>query len=1043
MTLRKQDTGNRIVRRDGQSRNRRMGPALAPESVLIDGRSLAELYDFTHDYAREVVFHQAQDALADADWQPFFQALPAGLAQALDYANDQAAALEALGADGELEPHQALFLAFLRLYRHARTGINGLTKAHLDFYFRRILGFRPKPAEPDRVHVLFELKKRITSHFLAAGTVLTAGKDATGAPLNYRLTSDLMVYPAKIESLRSLFLNAGGRETLHAAPMADSLDGLGEPLDKAAPRFMPFGHAGLPPAEIGFALCAPLLRLGQGGRTIHADLTLAGATDVHTLLADAFEAFLTGEKGWLGPFTVETSTLQGRCRLTVNLTAAEGAVVDFDDKVHGGGFAADGPVLQFKLKAGSAVDYGPLKAITLRRCRLVVDVTGIAAPSLAGDLGALDGAKPFMPFGPEPKPGARLHIGLGEAADKQIDKLVLHLTWQNAPRDFSSTYNISGYRVAGNSHFKVDIAAPLDEGEQTFGSVSLFDADDASAQHAITLPPAGQSARIKGRSTGAARRQQWLMRQDSRWARKRVREIRQTNRTHALGVSSSRQKKLQAVLHPEMTHRAGHITLRLKSGFLHAEYRRLYTSNVAAIAGGATDVSLPNEPYTPVVASLTLDYTAATDTIDITGSAPEDFLNGQLLFFQMTAFGQRCDHAFVRAQLPFVRSGTVHLLPRHNNEGEFYIGVSGVAPRQSIPLLFQVVEGTANPSKAKQKIQWSILADNHWRDLGSEEIITDTTNQLLTSGIITFAIPDEATDTNTLMPSGLHWLRGTVAADTDAVCQLSAVHPNAAIAAFTDRGNDPAHLAAPLPAGTVTGFAAPPAAVKAVTQPYASFGGRMTETDHQLYTRGAERLRHKQRAVAGWDYERLVLERFPAVHKVKCLSHTAPDSLVAPGHVTLVVIPRLVHQTAVDPLQPRVDLNTLDEIERYLRGLCGPDIRLHVQNPDYETVRCVFAVQLHAAQAAEFGRYRRVLEEEIQSALSPWAFDDGADIAFGGRIFASALLQFVEDRPYVDYVTDFNLYMGSSAEPVQTAAAADPRAILVSAAAHDIRKTET
>ena len=54
--------------------------------------------------------------------------------------------------------------------------------------------------------------------------------------------------------------------------------------------------------------------------------------------------------------------------------------------------------------------------------------------------------------------------------------------------------------------------------------------------------------------------------------------------------------------------------------------------------------------------------------------------------------------------------------------------------------------------------------------------------------------------------------------------------------------------------------------------------------------------------------------------------------------------------------------------------------------------------------------YAPALVQELIEYLSPWAFESGKDITFGGRIYKSVLLQFVEKRPYVDYVTSFKMY---------------------------------
>jgi hypothetical protein len=53
--------------------------------------------------------------------------------------------------------------------------------------------------------------------------------------------------------------------------------------------------------------------------------------------------------------------------------------------------------------------------------------------------------------------------------------------------------------------------------------------------------------------------------------------------------------------------------------------------------------------------------------------------------------------------------------------------------------------------------------------------------------------------------------------------------------------------------------------------------------------------------------------------------------------------------------------------------------------------------------------YQQLLNIEIEKFLCPWAWEDGAEISFGGKIIKSVLLNFVEERNYVDYVTFFTM----------------------------------
>ncbi len=56
------------------------------------------------------------------------------------------------------------------------------------------------------------------------------------------------------------------------------------------------------------------------------------------------------------------------------------------------------------------------------------------------------------------------------------------------------------------------------------------------------------------------------------------------------------------------------------------------------------------------------------------------------------------------------------------------------------------------------------------------------------------------------------------------------------------------------------------------------------------------------------------------------------------------------------------------------------------------------------------GYYGQVLEEDLKRFLSPWAYEEGQDIVFGGKLHASEIQSFIEGREYVNYIIDFALY---------------------------------
>ena len=85
--------------------------------------------------------------------------------------------------------------------------------------------------------------------------------------------------------------------------------------------------------------------------------------------------------------------------------------------------------------------------------------------------------------------------------------------------------------------------------------------------------------------------------------------------------------------------------------------------------------------------------------------------------------------------------------------------------------------------------------------------------------------------------------------------------------------------------------------------------------------------------------------------------------------------------------------------------------------------------------------YSNQLSMDIEQFLTPWAFDNNSDIEFGGTIEKSVVLNFIEERDYVDYITCFKMNhiirrdgttILEMLPDIETAVASTARSILVS-----------
>ncbi|HEY5564610.1 MAG TPA: baseplate J/gp47 family protein, partial [Rhodothermia bacterium] len=444
------------------------------------------------------------------------------------------------------------------------------------------------------------------------------------------------------------------------------------------------------------------------------------------------------------------------------------------------------------------------------------------------------------------------------------------------------------------------------------------------------------------------------------------------------------------------------------------------------------DGDLPRAPYTPKISEISLSYSTVL-------AAPSSF-------FHLHPFGHTAEAIT-----------SERLFPETANEGELYIGVEHLDPPQRLSMLFQAVDGSANPLKSENTIKWYYLKGDEWVELEQQEV-DDKTHNLTGSGIVGIAVPEGADIAHSILPTGMHWFRLSVESDTDALNNLLSIDAQATTATFLDQGNDPDFVLTPLAGGTISKLVASDAAVKKITQPYESFGGRAQEDDDGFYVRVSERLRHKDRAVTMWDYEHLVLQEFPSIYKVKCLNHTqlvrdneneiVADNELKPGHVVVVPIRYVSSNGAVNPLRPYTDTKTLGEIDRFLRERISPFVVLEVANPRIEEVQVKFKVAFND-DIADISFYKDELKNAIIGYLTPWSSDEGAEISFGGKWHKSAIIDFVEEQPYVHYLKDFEMYHKKDIAQSdglwnrvdeEVAQATTARSILVSHAMHTIEE---
>ncbi len=919
---------------------------------------------------------------------------------------------------GTHEPHLTLLYTFLRLFQHVVNDFNQLPQKHLDFYFREVLGLKTKPLTPDAAHIVFELPKTTPQYKLDKNTLLEDGKDAKGADVRFALDNEIVVTTTQIAELRTL--NNAGNFFL-ARPKANSFDGLGKPFpDPLVNQWDTFGSKNVAEtkikAEVGLAIASPILVLENGERTI--TLTLNLKEKIPTNL-NIFNLRLSGKKTWFSPKgTVDFSKSSGN-QLVIEfiLAVGEDAVVVADPSVLGVDYAITGAAVLQLLVVQNGGTYNELRNKNITSVKIDVKVAKLQNVQVRTDEGDQDPTKPFMPFGAVPSVGSTFCIGSPEIFSKNLTKFDIAFDWDKLPvppsfSDFSDYY--SGYDIdnvakpsnatltasssyvdsskkevillkhflfktplqfSNNFSFTFNNTTPLNGGN------IKFKLDDSDFRHLVYPKLLTKHTLAAAKENGKV-----IVLQDLT----DTKTLLDNSANNAVNDTSTMLPNCITVP-PNSDARAISIRDKIKTAI---------DNQITNLKNKAPVVL--NPPYTPIIKNLTIGYSA--EAMDAALFHIHPFDEGKN-FEKITPLDN--------APKPLI----INFL----DQGALLIGMSDAIEDSLTPILFQLLESSSNTNLTKATIDWTYLDGNVWKPLETgKHILSDATNGFIQTGIIETILPTRINGASTVLPPQYYWLKASSKNDLGAVCQTIGVHTQAVRTTFQpSESNDTGRLSKPLAANAIAKLDVADSNIKTVIQPYDSFGGLPNEDNPHFYRRISERLRHKGRAVALFDYEQLVLEAFPEVFKVKCIPHTfshiqstgsemIKDIHFAPSYVTVVVVPNAQLTRLVDPLRPTASRALLGRIESFLKARISPFVRLQVLNPIYENISTRCEVKFHEGRSPEY--YREVLEKDLVQFLAPWAFDPTAQITFGGVIYLSSIVGFVERLAYVDFVSNMTMF---------------------------------
>ncbi|MEA3063768.1 MAG: hypothetical protein QOJ27_196 [Sphingomonadales bacterium] len=396
---------------------------------------------------------------------------------------------------------------------------------------------------------------------------------------------------------------------------------------------------------------------------------------------------------------------------------------------------------------------------------------------------------------------------------------------------------------------------------------------------------------------------------------------------------------------------------------------------------GTDLLGFPNQPWLPMAARITVDYTAGAEL----PSGAEAADPPPATLFHLLPLGGI-------GQVTW-EGGIVPLLYQIDSPGALYVGLSEAATQPT--LLFQLAPPPGGWSTDTPRVCWAqATGEGEWAELTP---LRDRTNDLRNSGIVSLALADPS--------PAKPLLRLSVPSDAAAFPMLAGLAANAARATWVGPGGG-AGLGVPLPAGTIAKPASPLPALGSIDQPMPSSGGISADTGAAFEKWLAERLRHKDRGIQPWDYSDLLLAAFPSLWQVAVVPASDGGEEPAPGNVWIVAIPGPQTPDVSDPAIPSGNATMRADIADFLGRRISPFIQMTVTDPPYLRLQ-VDADLVFADADSVQGNIER-LNAELIEFLSPWpptTLPPRPDEYYTLKEVA----HFIRHRPYVRAIISLHL----------------------------------
>ncbi|RYU91649.1 hypothetical protein EWM62_06840 [Mucilaginibacter terrigena] len=906
-------------------------------------------------------------------------------------------------------PDTLLLRGFVDLLKQHQGQLNGISKKHLDFYYRDILQQEALPGSPDSAYMSATLAKPGMTFTLPANTLFNAGTDNQKKPVVFSNPGAVILNPGIITSLATLSVSqvttgsTGIYMNTVPAPGTVQKDQQGNIIG-----FNTFGNTNNQGALVatGISFASPMFLLKEGARTITLTITCGKNIDNSIFNNAAF--YFSTVNNWLQvmatplPVPLEPTNV---LVLQFQLDATQPPIEPF--KKNPDLLETQWPL--FKIQFQQVPD--PANPPVITKLEIDVLVNGVKSLQLYNDYGSLSTKAPFPFMGPAPMKGANFIIGSSEIFSKPVKSLSVELDWNGVPKDFETYY------LQYNQYLEGDMNIPPPAKPCWLTNLKNTIAG--------TKPAASKVKKPKAVFNNCCFTVAFQLLQDQLWAKIDLRNsggciadtgVGNVNLPPAdttmfsttnsvLDTCSIYQYIPKDAIIPDVSLQSIPLkyTGQNTSGFLKmtltgpddgfgsllypAIVFQITLDNAQQIADALPPAftTLTPIPFVPKVSSISAAYGASTTVIFTTSDSTYPIQCFLYTPFQNYKVYDACSGI---AKYNYTFNGGkntdttgIPMFAPLNSSGCLFIGIEKLFAPAQLSLYFELarVYSLANTSQAAS---YTYLSTTGWKNL---EVLADGTGDFSCSGIIKINIPPDIDYNGLQNQPGKCWLAISVSAPPQSYPQTIYCAANGFIACRTgqQQGASVTHLAAATISKTLS--AVPHLAT--IQQPFPSFGGKVDETDWQMDLRVSNRIKTKGRACSTDDFFRIIIQSFPDVFYAKTVFNYTTNT----NEVYLVK--SFTGPEVTGAFTPLISACAEEKIRALLIAKSSCFISIGVSNFSFQFIRVT--ADLIVDQGNGTNEVAAQIGQQLNLFLSPWISSDSVQVAIDTEITAVQVAGFV------------------------------------------------